>query len=618
MGAVDQPSLEDCRDWVSRLISEWSEGTLNEGGLDSQQDSEESLYFQNFQIESPQGKMQVKTGSAPADCDAAIDSLVPNDILVKVRPSRAKKKYRDQADKLARLGKALLFTWRDRRDVIRSIVSDCVVRRVGVARVLIDDSRWPAMPDDVEDVEEWEAKYRRRCPVVLEPRNPRYVKWIDDDQGVMQVVVEHYPARVIEAKRAFAQYPNAAKILKDREPDEKVWVDDVWVGSYRCILIENDPVFPGRGKYAGVLPHGYPEIPYVICPFRELPFEIPGRRFRGMLTNAAGLYGIESDVLTMQVWMLAWNAWRTWAVDLITERPIEIMPGQTVPIRKHLGEDIWMLEGRAAPPELMQTVGVIDEYIKRNGIAGASGTADGTRSGQQVWALQTLRQLKIESARQGLQAMLRRALELAAMIIETNLLVKDGDRLVLPVPGRDKDGNDLGEVSISKGDIAGYWNGFVVLLDRRLDPAKIEQAKAMSALAQIRWIPRKTSWELSGLTDSTQEWEDLLLSESVNSLDFMIELAGLEQVKNDYGEDSQEYQLILSKLMAAKQAGQGQTPAPGVPSPGGLQAPSMKGPIGGTSGTNLGSIQRTNSAGGGTNNAPRPQRPNLGGRNTTI
>jgi hypothetical protein len=71
-------------------------------------DDEEDLYFQNFDVESPGGRLAVKTGSAPADADAAIDSLVPPDISVRVRPARARQKYRNQADKLTRFGKAML------------------------------------------------------------------------------------------------------------------------------------------------------------------------------------------------------------------------------------------------------------------------------------------------------------------------------------------------------------------------------------------------------------------------------------------------------------------------------------------------------------------------------
>src|SRR5215471_16114032 len=171
------------------------------------------------------------------------------------------------------------------------------------------------------------------------------------------------------------------------------------------------------------------------------------RRCRGMLTNAAGLYPIESNVLTMQVWMLAINAWRTYLGWTKDGREIQIRPGQYIPMDQRIGEYLQMLEGQPVPDELLRTTAVMDSYIQRNGVAQGPRSAEGTRSAQQLWAVQSMRTLKIESAKDALTRLLERSLELASMQLELML----GDKLTLPVPGKTKDGEDMGEVTEKPG-----------------------------------------------------------------------------------------------------------------------------------------------------------------------
>jgi hypothetical protein len=564
----DKPTYEEVRYWRDHLVSEWGE-------LDEAMENEEDLYFQTFDVESPGGRLAVKTGSAPADADAAIDSLVPPDISVRVRPARGRQKYRNQADKLTRFGKGLLYAWRKQKDVLRQIPTDMVIRRVGVFRIMVDRTLWPNKPEGLElhgprpepiddetegeyaqrleeweaaDPEEiWEVKHRRKVPIVFQRRDPRVVRWREAEDGELLVVVEHYQTSKTEAMHAFERYAETTHALRGILPDELVWVDDVWIGRYRCLILNDSPLFDvgGTGPYMGVAEHGYPEMPYVIAPFRELTFEDMERRYRGMLTNAQGLYPIESNVLTMQVWMLAINAWRTYLGWTKDGRQLEIRPGQYIPIDERIGEYLKMLEGQPVPDELLQTTSVIDQYIQRNGVAQGPRSTEGTRSAQQLWAIQSMRTLKIESAKDSLVRAITRALELAAMELEVCLQ----DRLTLPVPGKDRNGEDLGEVTIRPEDVDGYWDGWEVSLGRRLDPAILEQWKALQALQANKWIPHRTSIELSGATDNPQEWLDELVREAVDSLPFVIEQVGLERVKNWFGEDSERFVALSQKLL---------------------------------------------------------------------
>ena len=605
----EKPTFNDMVYWKDHLQAQW-------GDLDQEQEAEADLYFQAFDVESPGGRLAVKTGSAPSDADAAIDSLVPPDVSVHVRPARAREKYRKQADKLTRFGKAMIYSWRRRKDFVRQIATDMVIQRVGVGRVMVDRTLWPEKPGDLrrsttppeksedeseeayearvatfqEDDEEdaWEVRHRRRNPIVWQRRDPRIVRWRESDEGELLVVVEHYQTSVIEAQAAWLKmYPEGVRTAtRGMEPDEDIWVDDVWQGRWRCLILNDIPLFPvgSDGEFKGVVEHGYPEIPYLIAPFRELTFDDMERRYRGMLTNAAGLYPIESNVLTMQVWMLAINAWRTYLGWTKDGRQIEIRPGQYIPMDQRIGEYLTMLEGQPVPDELLRTTAVMDSYIQRNGVAQGPRSAEGTRSAQQLWAVQSMRTLKIESAKDALTRMLTRSLELAAEELELML----GDRLTLPVPGKTKDGEDLGEVTVKPEDIDGYWEGFEVSLGRRLDPALLEQWKALQALQANKWIPHRQSIELSGATDNPQEWLDELVREAVDALPFVIEQVGLERVKNWFGEDSERFIALSQKLLAqqqsqtspmAPQGGTMQPPAAGGPSGGGVSLPSQS-PLG--------------------------------------
>jgi hypothetical protein len=595
----DKPTYEEVLYWRDHLCSQW-------GDLDEAMEDEEDLYFQQFDVESPGGRLAVKTGSAPADADAAIDTLVPPDISVHVRPARARQKYRKQAEKLTRFGKAMLYSWRKQKDVLRQIPTDMVIRRVGIFRIMVDRSLWPNKPvgmqasgpapeqwaDESEDEfrerfenwrdsdpeEVWEVRHRRKNPIIFQRRDPRVTRWEEASDGTLLIVVEHYQTSKAEALHAFSRYEATADAVKHLMPRELVWVDDVWVGRYRCLMLNDIPLFEvgGTGPYRGVAEHGYPEMPYVIVPFRELTFDDMERRYRGMLTNASGLYPIESNVLTMQVWMLAINAWRTYLGWTKDGREIQIRPGQYIPIDQRIGEYLQMLEGQPVPDELLQTNSVIDNYIQRNGVAQGPRSAEGTRSAQQLWAIQSMRTLKIESAKDALVRGITRALELAAMQFEVCLQ----DRLTLPVPGKDRNGEDLGELTIKPEDVDGYWDGWEVSLGRRLDPAMLEQWKALQALQANKWIPHRTSIELSGATDNPQEWLDELVREAVDALPFVIEQVGLERVKNWFGEDSERFIALSQKLMEQQM----QQNSPMNPQGGTQQPPAMGGPSGGGAG----------------------------------
>jgi hypothetical protein len=622
----NKPTVDLMRRWRDDLNGEWMGGVksnVDDGNanLDSMMEKEENLYFQRFSLEAPNGMMAVKTGSAPSDADAAIDSLAPPPkIQLAVKPLRARDKYKKQADKLKKFGLAIVEQWRRPKDVLRLVASDMVIRRVGVARVMLDETLWPDMPEELREPPDlsnrpeseyeeemgdwefrrmaWEVSERGRCPIIFERRNPRFTRW-REYRGRMLVVCESYSTTVIEAFAAFSRYPKAREILKNRQL-MTVTVDEIWYDKWRCILLNNEPIFSAGeseddGDYRGVAEHGYPCIPYVIAPFRELPFDDAERRYRGMLTNSAGLYPIESQVMTMHVWMLRWNAWRTFKGHTNDGRAIDVLPGKYIDINPQAGEYLEMLEGEPVPPQLLQTQQVVDGLIQRNSVAQGPRSVEGTRSAQQLWAIQNARQKKLDPARNALQMMVDQSLSIAAMILEKMMQ----EPLTLPVPGREKDGTDSGEVTISPKDIAGYYDGFRSRFNQQLDPAQMEQSKSLMTFALNNWMPRSVSWELAGFTDSPQEWEDELMDQSVEGLPFMQEFLALKRFEQYFGKDSDEYKLLLTKIMEAKQ--QAAMGGPGQPAQHAMTPGSPKGPVAAPGGQ-PGSSSMSPSAG-----APKPE-----------
>jgi hypothetical protein len=617
---TDAPSEWEFWNWASVLRSEFAD-------LREEQSEEEAIYFQAFDVFVPQTTLPnpvqpIKTGSAPADANAAIDSLVPPKIIIKVRPARNRKKYKDQATKLALAGTALLDSWRKREDVLKLLAADMVIHRVGVGRVLYDPSLFPPFnaPDQdeqesdedhsarVEDArEDFTIRKRKRCPIIFERRDPKAVSWRMHN-GEILVMAEEFQTTALEALQTFRGFPAAKKYLDQyrENPAYKCTVKDVWYGKYRCMYLDDIPIFRRASvddrtlglTDDGVVEHGYPLIPYIVVAFRELPFVEPNFRYRGMLTEAKGLYPAESNVLTMNIAILGWNAWRTWKGWTHDTKPIEVVPGQYIPLDPRKGEYLEMLEGTAVPPEVMEMAATLDTYIQRNGVAQGPRTAEGTRSGQQLWAIQAMRAMKIENAKMGLAAAVGIALGYAVMEIEENVK----EKIVLPIDAKDKDGQDMGEVSISPSDIDGYWEGFKAVFVLRQDPATIEQGKGLAALWAQNFMPWEAAVEMAGMTDNPAEWEAAIFREKAERSAIMVDLMTLERIRAfydpDYDPDGPEaaafgkqlVERLQQKIMQEGSLNGGGKGGPGGGPGGGAQGgqaspPGMKGP--GTAGSDL-------------------------------
>jgi hypothetical protein len=551
-----KPTLEECKAWRDTLDGEW-------GKLDSLMQESEDLYFQNFEIETHNEVEPVKTGSAPADADDAIDALSPQDLQIQVRPSRDKDKYKEQAETLTRWAKAITANWRRRRDPLRTLASDQVIRGLAVARIMLDRSR---LPRD-KDHDGWNITRRGQCPIVFQRRNPRHVRWRTDDEGNLLAVTESYQTTALEAKLAFGAYRAIETALKGKDPNDPVDVADIWVGDYRCLLVNDRPMFAGEGatgKHKGVLPHTYPTIPYVIAPFRELGFDDPDQRYRGLFFNTTQLYKMESNAVTMHLNMMRFNAYRTWIGWTADGHDIQMIPGTVEPIAKHRGEYLEAPNGPSTPPEVLQTAGMFSQLIQRNSVSGTGGE---TRSAEQVWALQGIRQAKLTSAGGSLSALWWEAMVLATWIADDMF----GEPLILPVPGKDRNGVFLKEVRITPEIIDGYYEGFEVAFGRRLDPALLEQWKTLSMLAGNSFLPLDQAWLIGGVTDTPREFERALMRQAMERIPWMVEIGAANWAKEYFEPDSWQVRAIDNKLEESQGTGNQQKGSPGVPQGGQME-----------------------------------------------
>lgn len=596
---LGQPTLAEVRQWRDSLVGNWGLGS--DRGISGSVAGEEALYFQNYEIEVFKGQRAIKTGSAPSDAEGAMDALIPSNVQIRCRPARRTEKYRQIAEKRLRFAQGLVHGWRTPKDLLALVVADQVVRRVGVGRVLWDQRLWPEHPDDwrtmtAAERTSWDLRYRNRSPLTFEVRNPRYVGWEDLQDGTLIAVVEHYPVSAPEARVLFSRYPRAKQILAAyTTPDATVWVDDVWVGEYRCLMLQDEPLFTGgvfgasRGAHSGVVKSLYPEIPYVIFPFRELNFASPHDRYRGMLTNAGDLYRYESEMMGMVQQLMRWNSWRTWIgyfQGMEKEEGVEIHPGEMIQVRKHMNEYLEMLTGESFPPDILQGIQMYDAFITRNSVAGGAPMPGENRSAQQVWATQSLRQLKLERARTADQTGLAQALRLATVIGATFL--GENEALTLPLPGRDDDGEALAEVTIRGADLRDYPDCYEVSFGVRIDPAIVELNKALAGFAQMNFIDQRRALEMGGMVESAQEVLDDLDIQATENLPFMKAMFALRRAKQWWGEDSDEYLMLKQVLggelerMVQQSVGGAAPPAapgamPGAPPTGGAMPPNPVG-----------------------------------------
>jgi hypothetical protein len=140
----------------------------------------------------------------------------------------------------------------------------------------------------------------------------------------------------------------------------------------------------------------------------------------------------------------------------------------------------------------------------------------------------------------------------------------------------------------------------------------LEQWKALQALQANKWIPHRTSIELSGATDNPQEWLDELVREAVDALPFVVEQVGLERVKNWFGEDSERF-IALSQKLLEQQMPQN---SPMNPQGGTQQPPAMGGPSGGGVAPAGQAISKAAASHGGARGSGRPggQPPDVRGQ----
>jgi hypothetical protein len=207
---------------------------------------------------------------------------------------------------------------------------------------------------------------------------------------------------------------------------------------------------------------------------------------------------------------------------------------------------------------------MFSQLIQRNSVSGTGGE---TRSAEQVWALQGVRQAKLTAAGGSLSALWWEAMVLATWIADDMF----GEPLILPVPGKDRNGVFLKEVRITPEIIDGYYEGFEVAFGRRLDPALLEQWKTLSMLAGNSFLPLDQAWLIGGVTDTPREFERALMRQAMERIPWMVEIGAANWAKEYFEPDSWQVRAIDNKLEESQGTGNQQKGSPGVPQGGQME-----------------------------------------------
>jgi hypothetical protein len=308
-----------------------------------------------------------------------------------------------------------------------------------------------------------------------------------------------------------------------------------------------------------------------------------------------------------------------------------MIPGTVVPIAKHRGEYLEAPNGPSTPPEVLQTAGMFSQLIQRNSVSGTGGE---TRSAEQVWALQGVRQAKLTAAGGSLAALWWEAMVLATWIVDEMF----GEPLILPIPGKNREGIFLGEVRITPEIIDGYYEGFEVAFGRRLDPALLEQWKTLSMLAGNSFLPLDQAWLMGGVTDTPREFERGSCARRWSGSHGWSRSARRTGRREYFEPDSWQVRAIDNKLEESQGTGNQQKGSPGVPQGGQMEptsgamsqqpppqgspypAPSggsgggspNSGGFGGQAGRNLNVPRMRRGGGRGMGGPPQPGGPTIG------
>jgi len=136
---------------------------------------------------------------------------------------------------------------------------------LAVFKTVWDADRWIDKPeqnegenesDYAERIEEWQSQTHQSIPIIIQAINPNCIM-PDPSYGGRQFVIEEQSRMCFDASKRWPHWSNP----EGKKLDQQVTYISYWDDTYRCDLIDGEPILKVKG---GVVKHKYGFIPYVL------------------------------------------------------------------------------------------------------------------------------------------------------------------------------------------------------------------------------------------------------------------------------------------------------------------------------------------------------------------
>ncbi len=136
---------------------------------------------------------------------------------------------------------------------------------LAVFKTVWDADRWIDKPeqadgesetDYAERIEEWQSQTHQSIPIIIQAINPNCIM-PDPSYGGRQFVIEEQSRICFDASKRWPNWSNP----KSKKLDQQVTYISYWDDTYRCDMIDGEPILKVKG---GVVKHKYGFIPYIL------------------------------------------------------------------------------------------------------------------------------------------------------------------------------------------------------------------------------------------------------------------------------------------------------------------------------------------------------------------
>ena len=199
--------------------------------------------------------------------DTFVDHIDISNARVSVNKKGTSQLAIDEAEMMRKIYLGLIHRTNVESDISpwRVAAKHYALHGLGVFKTVWDADRWPDKPkqgegenedDYANRVDEWRAETHESLPIVIQAINPGCIM-PDPSYGGRQFVIEKQSRLCFDVSRRWPHWGNP----KNKKLSEEVTLISYWDNTYRCDLIDGEPILKVKG---GIVKHKYGFIPYVL------------------------------------------------------------------------------------------------------------------------------------------------------------------------------------------------------------------------------------------------------------------------------------------------------------------------------------------------------------------